>query len=100
MTVYCTKAVLFWFCFPSPRYQPEQPNLAYQMASTTEEPDTNESASTSESQAAFLPEEEEKYSIKGILFPPNSDPSRLSGLVVNISSCIIGEYCELASLLQ
>ncbi|XP_043387297.1 high affinity cationic amino acid transporter 1 isoform X1 [Chelonia mydas] len=72
------------------RYQPEQPNLAYQMASTTEEPDTNESASTSESQAAFLPEEEEKYSIKGILFPPNSDPSRLSGLVVNISSCIIG----------
>ncbi|KAH1186556.1 high affinity cationic amino acid transporter 1 [Mauremys mutica] len=72
------------------RYQPEQPNLAYQMASTTEEPDTNESASTSGSQAPFLPEEEEKESQNSILFPQNSDPSRLSGLVVNISSCIIG----------
>uniref|UniRef100_A0A8C3XJC9 Cationic amino acid transporter C-terminal domain-containing protein n=1 Tax=Chelydra serpentina TaxID=8475 RepID=A0A8C3XJC9_CHESE len=72
------------------RYQPEQPNLAYQMASTTEDPDTNESASTSESQTGFLPEEEENCSIEGILFPQNSDPSRLSGLVVNISSGIIG----------
>ncbi|KAM7179943.1 high affinity cationic amino acid transporter 1 isoform 2-T2 [Macrochelys suwanniensis] len=72
------------------RYQPEQPNLAYQMASTTEDPDTNESVSTSESQAGFLPEEEENCSIEGILFPQNSDPSRLSGLVVNISSGIIG----------
>ncbi|KAM9173466.1 high affinity cationic amino acid transporter 1 isoform 1-T4 [Pangshura tecta] len=72
------------------RYQPEQPNLAYQMASTTEEPDTNESASTSGSQAPFLPEEEEKESQNSILFPQNSDPSRFSGLVVNISSCIIG----------
>uniref|UniRef100_A0A8C0IN59 Cationic amino acid transporter C-terminal domain-containing protein n=1 Tax=Chelonoidis abingdonii TaxID=106734 RepID=A0A8C0IN59_CHEAB len=72
------------------RYQPEQPNLAYQMASTTEDADTNESVSTSESQAPFLPEEEEKDSQKSILFPQNSDPSRLSGLVVNISSCVIG----------
>ncbi|KAG6929260.1 solute carrier family 7 member 1, partial [Chelydra serpentina] len=72
------------------RYQPEQPNLAYQMASTTEDPDTNESVSTSESQTGFLPEEEENCSIEGILFPQNSDPSRLSGLVVNISSGIIG----------
>uniref|UniRef100_A0A452HYG2 Cationic amino acid transporter C-terminal domain-containing protein n=1 Tax=Gopherus agassizii TaxID=38772 RepID=A0A452HYG2_9SAUR len=72
------------------RYQPEQPNLAYQMASTTEDADTNESVSTSESQAPFLLEEEEKDSQKSILFPQNSDPSRLSGLVVNISSCIIG----------
>ncbi|XP_050793196.1 high affinity cationic amino acid transporter 1 isoform X3 [Gopherus flavomarginatus] len=72
------------------RYQPEQPNLAYQMASTTEDADTNESVSTSESQAPFLLEEEEKDSQISILFPQNSDPSRLSGLVVNISSCIIG----------
>ncbi|TFK06172.1 protein kinase C and casein kinase substrate in neurons protein 2 [Platysternon megacephalum] len=71
-------------------YQPEQPNLAYQMASTTEEPDTNESVSTSGSQTPFLPEEEEKDSREAILFPQNSDPSKFSGLVVNISSCIIG----------
>ncbi|XP_052527386.1 high affinity cationic amino acid transporter 1 [Tympanuchus pallidicinctus] len=72
------------------RYQPEQPNLAYQMARTTEETDNNESVSTSESQTGFLPEEEEKCSLKAILCPPNSDPSKFSGLVVNISTCIIG----------
>ncbi|XP_063188150.1 high affinity cationic amino acid transporter 1 isoform X1 [Chroicocephalus ridibundus] len=72
------------------RYQPEQPNLAYQMARTTEETDNNESVSTSESQAGFLPEEEEKCSLKAILCPPNSDPSKFSGSVVNVSTFIIG----------
>ncbi|KAK2533063.1 Slc7a1 [Columba livia] len=72
------------------RYQPEQPNLAYQMARTTEETDNNESVSTSESQAGFLPEEEEKCSLKAILCPSNSDPSKFSGSVVNISTFIIG----------
>ncbi|XP_051474303.1 high affinity cationic amino acid transporter 1 isoform X2 [Apus apus] len=72
------------------RYQPEQPNLAYQMARTTEETDNNESVSTSESQAGFLPEEEEKCSLKAILCPPNSDPSKFSGSVVNVSAFIIG----------
>ncbi|KAL8190945.1 UNVERIFIED_CONTAM: High affinity cationic amino acid transporter 1, partial [Gekko kuhli] len=71
------------------RYQPEQPNLAYQMASTTDEADNNESVSTSESQAGFLPEEEEKCSLKAVLFPQNSDPSKFSGFIVNVSSCII-----------
>ncbi|XP_014821596.1 PREDICTED: high affinity cationic amino acid transporter 1 [Calidris pugnax] len=72
------------------RYQPEQPNLAYQMARTTEETDNNESVSTSESQAGFLPEEEEKCSLRAILCPPNSEPSKFSGSVVNISTFIIG----------
>ncbi|CAM9593172.1 unnamed protein product [Bubo scandiacus] len=72
------------------RYQPEQPNLAYQMARTTEETDNNESVSTSESQTGFLPEEEEKCSLKSILCPPNSDPSKFSGSVVNVSTFIIG----------
>ncbi|XP_063178455.1 high affinity cationic amino acid transporter 1-like [Chroicocephalus ridibundus] len=71
-------------------YQPEQPNLAYQTARTTEETDNNESVSTSESQAGFLPEEEEKCSLKAILCPPNSDPSKFSGSVVNVSTFIIG----------
>ncbi|XP_061484472.1 high affinity cationic amino acid transporter 1 isoform X2 [Rhineura floridana] len=81
------------------RYQPEQPNLAYQMASTTDEVDNNESVSTSESQTAFLPEEEEKFSLKSVFFPQNTDPSKPSGFIVNVSSCFIGflivTFCSL-----
>lgn len=77
--------------FPFPRYQPEQPNLAYQMARSTEETDNNESVSTSESQAGFLPEEEEKFSLKAVLCSTESDPSKFSGLVVNVSTFILGE---------
>ncbi|NXH40880.1 CTR1 protein, partial [Dicaeum eximium] len=84
------------------RYQPEQPNLAYQMARSTEETDNNESVSTSESQAGFLPEEEEKFSLKAILCSTDSDPSKLSGLVVNVSTFTLGflivGICILTSL--
>ncbi|XP_007432371.1 high affinity cationic amino acid transporter 1 [Python bivittatus] len=84
------------------RYQPEQPNLAYQMASTTDETDNNESVSTSESQTGFLPEEEEKLSLKVLLLPQNTVPSKLSGFIVNFSTCIIGflivSFCCLAVL--
>lgn len=90
-TAPCTKPICSLFHFPFPRYQPEQPNLAYQMARTMEETDNNESVSTSESQAGFLPEEEEKCSLKAILCPSNSDPSKFSGSVVNISTFIIGK---------
>lgn len=72
------------------RYQPEQPNLAYQMARSTEETDNNESVSTSESQTGFLPEEEEKFSLKAVLCSTDSDPSKFSGLVVNVSTFILG----------
>ncbi|XP_063005176.1 high affinity cationic amino acid transporter 1 isoform X3 [Melospiza melodia melodia] len=84
------------------RYQPEQPNLAYQMARSTEETDNNESVSTSESQAGFLPEEEEKFSLKAVLCSTESDPSKFSGLVVNVSTFILGflivGICILTSL--
>ncbi|KAL9867825.1 high affinity cationic amino acid transporter 1 [Geothlypis trichas] len=84
------------------RYQPEQPNLAYQMARSTEETDNNESVSTSESQAGFLPEEEEKFSLKAVLCSTESDPSKFSGLVVNVSTFILGflivVICILTSL--
>ncbi|XP_026646412.1 high affinity cationic amino acid transporter 1 isoform X2 [Zonotrichia albicollis] len=79
------------------RYQPEQPNLAYQMARSTEETDNNESVSTSESQAGFLPEEEEKFSLKAVLCSTESDPSKFSGLVVNISTFILGTFFALPS---
>ncbi|XP_013917193.1 PREDICTED: high affinity cationic amino acid transporter 1 [Thamnophis sirtalis] len=84
------------------RYQPEQPNLAYQMASTTEETYINESVSTSESQTAFLPEEEEKLSLKVLILPQNTVPSKLSGFIVNVCTCVLGvlivSFCSLAVL--
>uniref|UniRef100_A0A8D2JCA3 Solute carrier family 7 member 1 n=1 Tax=Varanus komodoensis TaxID=61221 RepID=A0A8D2JCA3_VARKO len=84
------------------RYQPKQPNLAYQMASTTDELDNNESVSTSDSQTGFLPKEEDKCSLKEIFFPSNTDPSKRSGFVVNVTSCIIGvlivAFCGLTVL--
>lgn len=79
------------------RYQPEQPNLVYQMARTTDEldqVDQNELVSTSDSQTGFLPEAE-KFSLKAILSPKNMEPSKLSGLVVNISASLIGKSLPL-----
>nr|XP_045009915.1 high affinity cationic amino acid transporter 1 [Jaculus jaculus]XP_045009916.1 high affinity cationic amino acid transporter 1 [Jaculus jaculus] len=73
------------------RYQPEQPNLVYQMASTTDELDQvdhNELVSTSDSQTGFLPEAE-KFSLKTILSPKNMEPSKFSGLIVNISVSLL-----------
>ncbi|KAM5289261.1 high affinity cationic amino acid transporter 1 [Ctenodactylus gundi] len=76
------------------RYQPEQPNLVYQMARTTDEldqVDQNEMVSTSDSQTGFLPEAE-KISLKSILLPKNMEPSKFSGLVVNISVSLIAIF--------
>ncbi|XP_053312348.1 high affinity cationic amino acid transporter 1 [Spea bombifrons] len=84
------------------RYQPDQPNLAYQMASTNDEAEINESVSTSESQAAFL--EDEKFTLRSLIFPQNSDPTRLSGSIVNFSASCIGlliiSFCCLTVLGQ
>ncbi|XP_075053775.1 high affinity cationic amino acid transporter 1 [Mixophyes fleayi] len=71
------------------RYQPEQPNLAYQMAKTSDEVDIHESASTSESQSGILGEDE-KFAIQALFFPQNTEPTRLSGTIVNYSASIIG----------
>lgn len=73
------------------RYQPEQPNLVYQMARTTEEldqVDQNELVSASESQTGFLPAAE-KFSLKTVLAPKNMEPSKFSGLIVNISAGLL-----------
>ncbi|XP_041114668.1 high affinity cationic amino acid transporter 1-like isoform X2 [Polyodon spathula] len=72
------------------RYQPDQPSLAYQMANTTDESELNESVSNSDSQLGFLPEEEEKCTLKTLLFPQNPNPSRLSGFAVNICASVLG----------
>ncbi|XP_053528874.1 high affinity cationic amino acid transporter 1 [Artibeus jamaicensis] len=76
------------------RYQPEQPNMVYQMARTTEELDQidqNELVSTSDSQTGFLPEAE-RFSLKSILSPKNMEPSKISGLIVNISTSLIAIF--------
>ncbi|KAM5335900.1 high affinity cationic amino acid transporter 1 isoform 1-T7 [Glossophaga mutica] len=76
------------------RYQPEQPNMVYQMARTTEEldqVDQNELVSTSDSQTGFLPEAE-RFSLKSVLSPKNMEPSKISGLIVNISTSLIAIF--------
>ncbi|XP_006894132.1 PREDICTED: high affinity cationic amino acid transporter 1 [Elephantulus edwardii] len=85
------------------RYQPDQPSMVYQMANTTDEldhVDRNELVSNSDSQTGFLPES--KFSLKSLLSPTNPDPSRISGLVVNISASLIAiliiTFCIVAVL--
>ncbi|KAK7810472.1 hypothetical protein U0070_025120 [Myodes glareolus] len=73
------------------RYQPEQPNLVYQMARTTDEldqVDQNELVSASDSQTGFLPVPE-KFSLKTVLSPKNMEPSKFSGLIVNVSASLL-----------
>lgn len=67
--------------------------MVYQMARTTEEldqVDQNELVSTSDSQTGFLPEAE-RFSLKSILSPKSMEPSKISGLIVNISTSLIGK---------
>lgn len=67
--------------------------MVYQMARTTDEldqVDQNELVSTSDSQTGFLPEAE-TFSLKTIFSPKNVEPSKLSGLIVNISTSLIGK---------
>lgn len=67
--------------------------MVYQMARTSDEldqADQNELVSTSDSQTGFLPEAE-RFSLKTILSPKNMEPSKSSGLIVNISTSLIGK---------
>ncbi|XP_055965723.1 high affinity cationic amino acid transporter 1 [Sorex fumeus] len=86
------------------RYQPEQPNLVYQMARTTDEldhVDQNELVSTSDSQTGFL-REAQSCSLKAVLSPRNTEPTKFSGLIVNISTSLIAvliiTFCIVAVL--
>lgn len=67
--------------------------MVYQMARTSDELDPvyqNELGSTSDSQTGFLPEAE-TFSLKTVLSPQNTEPSKFSGLIVNISTSLIGK---------
>lgn len=72
------------------RYQPEQPNQTYQMASTQEDLELTESIGASS--ISMLPREEH-FSAKNLLFPENSEPSSLSGFSVNICASMLGTQC-------
>ncbi|XP_011384631.1 high affinity cationic amino acid transporter 1-like [Pteropus vampyrus] len=65
--------------------------MVYQMARTTDEldpVDQHELSSTSDSQTGILPEAE-KFSLRTLLSPKNKEPSKISGLIVNVSSSLI-----------
>lgn len=70
------------------RYQPEQPSLVYQRANTQEEVEMSDNISTPS--MGILPDMEERFSFKTLLFPDNSEPSTMSGFAVNICASIMG----------
>ncbi|XP_049447652.1 high affinity cationic amino acid transporter 1 isoform X2 [Epinephelus fuscoguttatus] len=70
------------------RYQPEQPSLVYQMANTQDEGELSDGISVPS--MGMLPGMEEKFSVKTLLFPDNSEPSTLSGFSVNICASVLG----------
>lgn len=72
------------------RYQPEQPSLVYQMANTQEEVEMSDNISTPS--MGILPDMEERFSFKTLLFPDNSEPSTMSGFTVNICASIMGRW--------
>ncbi|XP_035536020.1 high affinity cationic amino acid transporter 1-like isoform X1 [Morone saxatilis] len=70
------------------RYQPEHPNMAYEMANTQEEPENPESYN--EGSVDMLPQPEDRFTIKNLLYPSNTEPSPLSGFAVNICTSMLG----------
>ncbi|XP_051253712.1 high affinity cationic amino acid transporter 1 [Dicentrarchus labrax] len=70
------------------RYQPEHPSMAYEMANTQEEPENPESYN--EGSIDMLPQPEDRFTIKNLLYPSNTEPSALSGFAVNICTSILG----------
>ncbi|CAB1449445.1 unnamed protein product [Pleuronectes platessa] len=70
------------------RYQPEQPSMSYELASTQEEVEQSDGISIPS--IGILPGVEERFSIKTMLFPDNPEPSALSGFTVNVCTSVLG----------
>ncbi|XP_013868203.1 high affinity cationic amino acid transporter 1 [Austrofundulus limnaeus] len=70
------------------RYQPEQLSMVYEMANTQDELENTESYG--EGSSDMLPEAEHQFTIKNLVFPSSSDPSPLSGRIVNICTSVLG----------
>ncbi|TNN75117.1 High affinity cationic amino acid transporter 1 [Liparis tanakae] len=68
------------------RYQPEQPSVAYTMANTQEEPEM----AFNEENIEILPQPDDRFTVRNLLSPSNTEPSPLSGFTVNICTSIMG----------
>ncbi|XP_068441014.1 high affinity cationic amino acid transporter 1-like [Clinocottus analis] len=68
------------------RYQPQQPSVAYEMANTQDEPEM----AFNEGNVDILPQPNDGFTFRNLLFPSNTEPSPLSGFAVNICTCILG----------
>lgn len=64
------------------RYQPENSVVAYEMANTGDEHE--------DSNTEMLPDD--RFSIKNLLCPSNTEPSPQSGSVVNICTSVLGRW--------
>ncbi|XP_054481268.1 high affinity cationic amino acid transporter 1 isoform X1 [Anoplopoma fimbria] len=79
------------------RYQPEQPSMMYEMASTQDEVELSDGISVPS--MGILPGVEERFSFKTLLFPDNTEPSTLSGFAVNICTSVMGTLILVFSIL-
>ncbi|XP_010737100.3 high affinity cationic amino acid transporter 1 [Larimichthys crocea] len=70
------------------RYQPEPLSAAYEMANTQDEAEIAESYN--EGSVDMLPQPEDRFTVKNLLFPSNTEPSPLSGFAVNICTSVLG----------
>ncbi|XP_053095637.1 high affinity cationic amino acid transporter 1b isoform X2 [Pangasianodon hypophthalmus] len=71
------------------RYQPEQPSVIvqYQIAGSQEDAEPD---SISEGSSNYLTKAQDDCTLRNLLFPKNTEPSRLSGFTVNICTSVIG----------
>ncbi|XP_008285048.1 high affinity cationic amino acid transporter 1-like isoform X1 [Stegastes partitus] len=67
------------------RYQPEQPSAAYEMANTQDDPEMAESYNVD-----ILPQPDDRFTIRNLFSPSNTEPSPLSGFSVNICTSVLG----------
>lgn len=68
------------------RYQPDQHSVAYKMANTQDEPEM----AFNEENIEILPQPDDRFTIRNLLFPSNTEPSPLSGFTINICTSIMG----------
>ncbi|KAM9468934.1 high affinity cationic amino acid transporter 1b isoform 1-T2 [Clarias gariepinus] len=71
------------------RYQPEQPSVDVQYRIAGSQDDA-EPDSISEGSSNYLTKAQEEFTFCNLLFPKNTEPSRLSGFTVNICTSVIG----------
>uniref|UniRef100_A0A3Q0R0F9 Solute carrier family 7 member 1 n=1 Tax=Amphilophus citrinellus TaxID=61819 RepID=A0A3Q0R0F9_AMPCI len=70
------------------RYQPGQPTVGYEMANTQDESEI----ACNDGNVDILPQPEDRFTFKKLIAPRNTEPSPLSGLIVNICTSILGVF--------